>query len=211
MAITVTDLKMTIRGRIIEQVFMVGCWYRITGAAFLTATPLGVAEAYWNDIKGAWRALQLSDPAFVTTSIFCEEPGVAGQYAEYPIPSAEQGGLRAMTGGTNLLPPFVAFGIRQTVGSRVTRPGQKRIPGVGEQDSTNQFVNAGTVTLVDSLAAKFSSGITLGVPVATGVMNPEVCRVDPITRLIIAKQDATGFLTNPNTTSQVSRKYGRGV
>lgn len=210
MAITATDLKMTIKGTCLGQRWNLGCWYRLTGAAFATADPLGVAEAYWNDIKSAWRALALAAADFYTLEIFCEEEGANGQYATFPIPSGEQVGLRALGAALNLEPPYVAYGVRQTVGSRVTRPGQKRIPGVGRQDTTNGYVVTATATLVGSVAAKFSSGITLGAPVATGVMWPEVCRIDPATRLILAKQDVTGFLLNPYATTQVSRKVGRG-
>lgn len=211
MAITVSDLKVTLRGQVAGQRWQSGCWYRITGAAFLTATLLGVAEAYWNDIKTTWRTLQMNTPTFTTDELFIEEEGTTGQYATYPIPSAEQTGLRSLSGGMNLSAPFNAFPIRQTVGSRVTRPGQKRYPGVGEQDQNDGSLNGTVLALLGAFAPKVSGGITLGAPVATGVMWAEVCRVDPTTRLIIAKQDVSGFFLPPYVTSQVSRKIGRGI
>lgn len=211
MALGGSNLKVSLRGLIQGQKWQVGCWYTIGGAAFLTATPVGVGEAYWNFMKTAWRALQYNTVDMTTLEVFVEEPGVSGQYGTFAVPSGEQKGTRALAGGYYLCPPFDAYGIRQTVGSRVTRPGQKRIPGIGTQDINTGDVISTTQTLLAAATAQFTAVVTLGSPVATGLMTPAVCRINPTTREILAQQAVTGYIINNHVTSQVSRKAGRGV
>lgn len=203
-------LRITIRGVIQAQAFNLVCWYNTDGAAFLTATATGVGEAFWNDIKTVWRAAMESSPLLVTNSILVSEPGPTGAFGEYPIPVGERQGTRTV-GTSDLLPSFNAAGIRLAVATRTTRPGQKRVPGALEVDQTNGAWVSGYMTLMNNLAPKFSSPITLGAPVATGVLIPIVTRVNPDTGDVDASQDVVGFVTNPYVTSQVSRKIGRGI
>jgi hypothetical protein len=211
MAVSAEDLKIVIRGVHMGQQMEVVQWYRPTGAAFLTATLLGVAEAYWNDIKTTWRACHVANIDDVTTSVFISEPGVAGQYAEFAVPSGEQQGTRSGPTEPQALPPYVAAGVRLTVGSRVTRPGQKRFWGLKESDQSNGLLTAALAALITSLAPKFAGGITLGAPVATGVLWAEIVRVAGVPQVVTARQDVTGFIVAGNVTTQNSRKFGRGA
>lgn len=211
MPVTAEDLKITIRGTCLAQQAEVVQWYRPTGAAFLTATLLGVAEAYWNDIKTLWRACHLNSTNDTTVSILISEPGAGGGYAEYAIPSGEQSGTRSSPTQNQPLPPFMCAGVRLTVGTRTTRPGQKRFWGLVEEDQSAGVLGSALAALVAALAPKFSAGITLGAPVATGVLWPEIVHLEGSPQVVTARQDVTGFIVNPNVTTQNSRKYGRGA
>lgn len=211
MAITATDLKIVIRGTLAGQQMQVVQWYRPTGAAFLTATPTGVGEAYWNDIKTAWRACHIATAFDVTQSIFVSEPGVDGAYGEYAIPVGEQQGTRPAGTLGEFLPPFLAAGVRLTVATRATRPGQKRFWGFLEGDNNAGALQSAAAALIGTLAGKFSSGITLGAPVATGVLWPEIVHLEGSPEVITRRQDVAGFIVAANITSQNSRKIGRGA
>lgn len=204
-------LKITIRGTILGQRFENVCWYNTDGAAFLTADAVGVGEAYWNNIKAVWRAAMVSLDALRTLAILVSEPGPTGAFGEFAVPPAEQLGTRSDTGLNGLLPAFNAAGIRLTVATRTTRPGQKRIVGGTEADNESGLWSLTYMGLLNALAPKFAEPVTLGAPVATGVLIPIVARVSDTGDAVLAQQDVTGWVTNRNVTSQVSRKPGRGV
>ena len=185
-------------------------WYRPTGSAFLTADAVSVAEAYWNDVKTVWRAAVVVSPDLTFNSVFVSEEGETGAFGEFAVPPAESQGTRSGSGLGEFLPSFNAAGVRLTVATRTTRPGQKRFVGGTEGDNLGGVWSATYIGLIDTLAAKFDSTITLGSPVATGVLDPEVVHINLGTHLITASQLVVGHLTNPNITSQVSRKIGRG-
>lgn len=210
MAITAAHLKIAIRGRFLAQQVEVVQWYRPTGAAFLTATPDGVGEAFWNDIKTVWRGLFVESVALLTESIFVSEPGSSGAYGEYPVPTAEQQGTRVISTPGSFMPPYTAIGVRLTVGTRTTRPGQKRFWGMVEADNSDGIAGSNLYDATEAAAEKFSSVITLGAPVATGTLTPEIVRINRATGDIVAYQDVTGFLVNTELTTQNSRKFGRG-
>lgn len=210
MAITASHLKIAIRGSFLGQQVEVVQWYRPTGAAFLTATPENVGEAFWNDIKTVWRDYMWSSGENLTQSVFVAEPGASGAYGEYAVPTAEQQGIRTYASAGNFMPPFIAAGVRLTVGTRVTKPGQKRFWAVVEGDSDAGALQANILAALNALAPKFAGTITLGAPVATGTLTAEVVRINRATGAITASQDVTGYVINPTATSQNSRKFGRG-
>lgn len=201
-------LKVTVQGVIMGQVFNNVQWYVTDGAAFLTADAVGVGEAFWNDIKTVWRAAMATTADLTTRSIKVSEPGPTGAFGEYAIPPGEQQGTRTATSA--LMPSFNAAGFRQTVATRTTRPGQKRIVGQMESDVSGQALEGAYITLINAIAPKFCQPIILGAPVATGVLIPVIVKLDAAGE-VIASQEVTGFVTNPDATSQVSRKRGRGI
>lgn len=211
MAITADKLKFAIRGVFLGQQVEVVQWYRPTGAAFLTADAASVAEAYWNDIKTLWRACHISGAFDHTTSIFVSEPGDSGAYGEFAVPTLEQPGTRDETGLGDFLPPTNSVAMRQTVATRATRPGQKRFWGLLEGDNVNGVLQAGMAALVEALSVKFDSTITLGSPVATGVLDPIIVSIDRATGDITASQLVIGHVLNPNVSTQNSRKFGHGA
>ena len=143
MAITNQSVKIAINADYLGQQWQMVQWYTPTGAAFLTADARGVGEAYWNDVKTALRATVPANSAIGGfRSIFVSEPGPNGAYGEFPIPTAEQVGTRSTAGLGDQMPPFVAVGVRLTVATRATRPGQKRFAFVNEVDSVNGVLQA---------------------------------------------------------------------
>lgn len=210
MAITADKLKIIVRGLIYNQQWENVQWYRPTGSAFLTADAGAVAEAYWNDVKTLWRNIVPSSAGMTFESVFVSEPGDSGAYGEFSVPIGEKDGTRSAGVGGQGLQPYAAVGMRLTVANRSTRPGQKRFIGLTEGDNVNGILGADMIAAVEALSVKFDGTITLGSPVATGVLDPIVCRVNRETGEITASQLVTGHVINSNITTQNSRKYGRG-
>lgn len=211
MPITAPNLAITLRYQWMSQKMQTKRVYSVTGAAFLTATAVGVGEAFWNDVKTVWRAMTPLAGASVFKSVLVEELGGGSSFGEYAIPVGEQSGTRSTAGLTQEAPSFVNVGVRFTVGTRITRPGQMRVPFLWESDMDGQAVNSTFLTLVTALATKLAAPSTLGAPVATGVLTPQVVRFAAGSGVVIEdQQDVVGFVVNTNLTSQNTRKIGRG-
>lgn len=211
MAITGSHLAIALRGLFQNQQVEIVQWFRPTGSAFLTADAVSVGEAFWNDIKTDWRALHNNNSADRTTSVFVSEPGTSGAFGEFSVPALEQQGTRVTTGLGGYMPTFVAAGFRETVATRATRPGQKRIWGLMEGDVGDASEMSATyLALLETFANHLTNAITLGAPVATGVLDAEIVHFEGTPPAITVSQLVTGHLLNPNCTSQVSRKIGRG-
>lgn len=212
MPITSSLIKVTNRYTYLGQKCENVQYYHPVGAAFLTADMTGVLEAYWNDIKASHRAIMTNFDGDATwDSILGEEIGGGLSYAEYPIPTLERVGTRATTGLGDPLNSFSAGGIRLTVGTRVTRPGQKRFPFLFEADVQRNALGAAYLALLTAVGVKYSESVFLGVPVATGELQPMIVRINRTTGEVEASQPVTGKVVNPNITTQVSRKVGRGI
>jgi len=176
-----------------------------------TPTAGHYAEAWWNHVKTAYRALVPAGYGNSFQSVLVRELGNStGEYGEYGIPAGEQVGTR--TGGTDndFMPSFAAAGVRLTVGTRVTRPGQKRFPFLQQGDvnvnSLGTTFNGLLVTLMDIMEAN----MTLGAPAAGVVLVPAVVSLNA-DGSIRTSQLVTGYKINPFVTSQNSRKAGRGM
>lgn len=194
--------------RLSQQVNMV-FQYRVI-ASPLTPSAVVIAETWWNHVKTVTRALAANNAenAFKTVRIR-ELDNSVGDYAEYDIPLAEQTGTRTGTLG-DAMPPYVAVGIRLVVGTRATRPGQKRIPFVQEGDNVGGVLGASLQALVVTWANLMTTNMVLGAPAAGTELDPIVTRKDA-NGFVIADQPVTGYLINSNLTTQNSRKYGRGI
>lgn len=211
MPVTGGHMKITLRYTYLAQRCENVQFYRLTGSAFATATVLGVLEAYWNDIKTAVRSVfSTSEDVSTIDSILGDEVGGGLGFAEFSIPPDERVGTRPAGADGLWLNSFSAIGGRLTVGSRLTRPGQKRFPMLREGDVSSNAVTPAIIDVYDPVFAKFSDLITLGAPVATGVMQPEIGKSVP-SGFPTVFQDVTGRVINTNVTSQVSRKVGRGI
>ena len=172
---------------------------------------VNLGAAWWASVKTAYRNLAVDNEGAIFQTVRVRQiDDPAGDFGEYPIPTGEKAGLRGGT-GTSAMPAFNAIGIRLTVDTRTTRPGQKRISLLKSDDVSNGAIAGGVITLAAALGALFSAQMTLGAPALLTVLTPIVCRKDPTTGAVIAHQDVKGYLVNPNATSQVSRKIGRGV
>lgn len=213
MALTASIIKIILRYTYLGQKCENIQYYRPDGAAFLTATMDTLLEAYWNDIKTAARGIMtnyIGDASW--DSLLGEEIGGGLAYAEYAVPTGERVGTRSTTGLGDPVSSFSAGGVRLAVATRATRPGQKRFPFLFEADVDRNALGATYLTLLTALGLKFSAQITLGAPVATGVLHPIVTRHDHSDPPIItASQDVIGQVVNQDVTTQVSRKKGRGA
>lgn len=184
--------------------------YGFSTAVAGTVTAANIGEAWWNHVKGAWRALIVNDPSFTFDSVAVEELGGGLNFGEYGIPAGERAGTRPLGSLGAWLPSFVAVGTRLTVATRVTRPGQKRFPGVTEGDSEGGTIAAAFKSLVEAVAVHYASPITLGAPALAEGLYPVVARYAVGNPVPIAFQPVTGYVVNSVTTSQVSRRFGRG-
>jgi len=200
------SLKMSLDGSTLMNVWS----YRVvTMPALITGTM--VCEAWWNHVKTTYRALAQTANGPVFSSVLLRELGNPnGELGEYAIPSAEQAGTRASTAAPEILPTFCAVGARLTVTTRTTRPGQKRIPFLTEGDIAARQIGSAFIALVDGMLDVANSTILLGAPAATGTLAPYVFRLDN-TGAVVASQATLGHVINPNVTTQVTRKFGRGM
>lgn len=211
MAITAEHLAITLNYAWAGEQMQTRTHFRATGAAFLTATAAGVGEAFWNHVKAVWRALVPAGAVGTFVSIFVEEIGGGLAFGEYAIPSGESNGTRGGALG-EALPPFMAAGVKFTVGTRLTRPGAMRIPFMYETDLNQSTLQTTYFNLCQSLATTYASDMVLGAPVATGVLHREVIRwTNTVPPEIYTTQNVIGAIVNPNVTTQLSRKLGRGM
>lgn len=176
-----------------------------------TKSAAEVAEAWWNHVKTNYRALAVSGGGRQFDKVVVRElNNPTGELAEFSVPAGEQDGTRAAGSLGPYLPTANAVGVRLTVGTRATRPGQKRIPFLTEGDVTGNPVGATFIGLTEALMGTMTGTITLGDPAEFVVLDPIITRKDA-TGAVTAHQPVTGFIVNPYVSSQVSRKYGRGI
>lgn len=176
-----------------------------------TPTAANYGEAWWNHVKTNYRATCAAVWGSSFKSVRVVELGnPAGEYGEFSIPSDEQAGTRANPADSEVTPVFLAAGVRLTVATRLTRPGQKRIPFLCQSDQNSQDLSSGFKSLVETLMGTMTSNITLGAPAAGVVLVPAVVGLNT-DGTIRASQAVTGFVVADKVTSQVSRKAGRGI
>ena len=211
MAITGDALNIILRYTMLGQKCQTGQIYTPGGAAFLTANCDAVGAAWWANVMTEWRALIIDDETqFTFDSVVVEELNGSLGLGEFAIPIGERSGTRDGTGYGGLMPPYCAVGVRLTVATRATRPGQKRFPGLTEADVDGNIVGAEFLGLVEDLTVHYDQNITLGAPVALGTLTPKIVHFPTVNKPAYAEQDVQGHVINPNITSQVSRRYGHG-
>lgn len=203
-------LEIKLAGAVFGQQWMNVWTYRVVGELG-SPSPANWGNAWWNALKAAYRPLIASvhGAAFLTVSVR-EMDDPDGEYGVFPVPVGENAGT-ATTGAGGVVPPFVAAGIRYTVSTRLTRPGQKRIPGQDEAVMNGNTWETAYATVLNTFGAASSIALVLGSPALGSEIKPVVVKKDPVTGLPVAHQDITGYLVNSYVTSQVSRKMGRGA
>lgn len=211
MPITAPYIKISLRGVFQGQQWQNVQYYEPSGTALLTVNMIELLEAYWNDIKTPWRALIENDSNATFETVYGEEIGGLGGFAEYPVPTGERLGVRSASCPGGWMPSFIACGCRLTVGTHVTRPGQKRFHGLLECDVAGNVIGSDYLLLAEGVAEKYSQPIALGIPAALVALQPIVTKQEGTPPVITAHQDVTGYLLNTFVTSQNSRKHGRGV
>lgn len=203
-------VEISIRGTWLDQAWFNVWQYRVGAAvALVTAEQLG--EAWWNHVKTTYRAIA---PDTVTTCFqsvlvkSLESP--TGDYGEYSIPFAEADGTRSPSGIGDPLPSYTGIGVRLSVGTRATRPGQKRLTFLYEADQSANVLAAGITAAAVALMDVMIVEMVLGSPAATMTLQPVVVRKD-VAGMATVDQDITSYAINPYISSQISRKRGHGI
>lgn len=168
-----------------------------------------LTEAWWNDVKANYRALFAGGGLVSFKTIRLRElNNPTGDYCEFDVPLGEQAGTRTVTG--EAMPPFTSVGVRLTVATRATRPGQKRFSCLWEQDQNAGVIASGVQTAVNTFMLQMVNILTLDAPALLSTLQPIVVRKDSAGN-VVANQVVTGHLINVNVTSQNTRKLGRGA
>lgn len=178
----------------------------------LVGTPTAghYAQAWWGHVKANYRALVNAGFGLAFQSVRVQELGNPdGEYGEYGIPSGEQSGTRTNPADGEFQPSFMAAGVRLTVGTRLTRPGQKRFPFLTQSDANVNLLGSTFTGLLVTLMDTMTQNITLGSPAAGVVLVPYVVSLNADST-IRASQFVTGYKINPFLTTQNSRKAGKG-
>lgn len=184
--------------------------YEVTTSA-PSITAAHVAEAWWNHVKAVLRGIPTTNIGGSFRSVEVRElNNPTGALGSYGIPSSEWAGTRTPGTEAQILMPFSAVGVRLDVGTRVTRPGQKRFAGLVEGDQNSGEVQAGVRNAVITAMTLMIASMTLGAPAATMTLKPVVVRKDAL-GAVTAQQSITSYTINPYVTSQNTRKFGRGA
>lgn len=203
-------IEVNIGGRIFSQQWM-NSWTFVVVGEVGSPSAANIGEAIWNDLKTNYRALVATSHASAFEYVKVREmDSLTGEYGEFAIPSGERAGTGGTT-ATTLEPPFVAAGIRFTVATRVTRPGQKRIPGQRAEDENSGLWTTAYLTKLQTFAQNALDCEVLGTPAVGTEVDLVVVKTDPATGLPLAHQEVIGFVANTAITSQVSRKIGTGA
>lgn len=173
-------------------------------------TALQLGEAWWNHVKTVYRAYVGSTWGSVFRSVYIKElNNPTGEYAEFPIPGGEQAGTRIPPTQGEALPLYCAIGVKLTVATRATRPGQKRFTYFFEGDQNTGTVDTPYMNNITTLMNVMSNPMVLGIPALATELVPIVVKKTP-TGTVTAHQTIEGFLSNPTITTQTTRRYGRG-
>jgi len=176
-----------------------------------TPTAGNYGEAWWNHVKTTYRGLCPAIFGASFTAVHVAELGnPLGEYGEYSIPVGERDGTRTVSPDTDALPSYAAVGVRLAVGTRLTRPGQKRLGFLTQSDAIGNDLQTGYNTAAVALMNVMSGTMALGAPAAGVVLVPHVVGLNA-DGTIRTSQAVIGYSINQKVTSQVSRRFGRGV
>lgn len=202
-------IQISVKGAIFGQQQMNVFQYEVGGLSG-PVSAVNVGQAYWNHVKATYRPLVSAGHGAAFQTVFVEEiDTIPGEYAEYAIPTGERAGTGA-NAGQGLMPPFVAAAVRLTVGTSLTRPGQKRVSGQDESDGNSSTWEASYVTKLNAWAAIIGGNMVLGAPAAAMELRPIVVKRPAIGSPVTQYQLVTGTFVNNTITSQNTRKIGRG-
>lgn len=189
-------------------------WYYRVNVAPQAVPIVGIAEAWWNHVKDAYRALALgSYTGHRFLRVHARDAiDPLGEAASWEIPTAERVGTRVAIGdGGQALPPFIAATARLNVATRATRSGSKRFPFLLESDSDAAALTAGFAGLVGDVLLAAATSMILGAPAALVELYPVVYGKGVSDPPVYVTQDVVSYSVNPNVSTQNSRKMGRGA
>lgn len=209
MSVTAGDVyQVTVQGTVLGE-SVANVWYlqvAAVGASGSNATQL--AEGWWNHVKEAYRAVAVTNYATAFQNILIEQCGTGERgFGIYPVPLAEQGGTRSngSGGGAESLPSFTSIGMRLNVGTRTTRPGQKRLWGLAEIDQNANTLQLSAYNAAVALGVRMEGTLTLGAPVALTDVFHVVRKTAPLDHVSVV-QPITTTSVSRMVRSQVSRR-----
>lgn len=199
-------LKQGIAGSAVQNVWDTKC-----EGTFGSVDLAFVADAYWNHIGAAFRGLYLATlgDAFISLT-YQDMTDQTGAFGEYSIPVGERAGTRTIGVATDPAANFLACGVRLTVGTRLTRPGQKRLFGLTEWDINVNTIIGPYLTAAATVGGVLSGAAVLGVPAAGVELQTHVVSLNE-DGTIRASQPVIGYVVNTMLTSQRSRRLGHGI
>ena len=104
-------------------------------------------------------------------------------------------------------PSYVSAGYTLNVGNRTTRPGGKRIAGMGETRVVDNAYVPGGTTAADAALAMATSWFVTGTPTGSGIIVPVVVgRAIDGSPDLLRINEITTVSVNPTIRSQVSRR-----
>lgn len=208
-----SNLQIALEMRNIGQQTM-NVWHYTVNTSPQDIPVINVAEAWWNHVKAAYRALAVAaypQQSFVAVHVK-DADNPAGEAASWNIPVGETVGTRATPASeNNILPPYIAATAKLGVATRATRSGSKRFPFLLEVDQTNGTLAAGFVTLVNAVLTAAATVVLLGAPAALMELTPVVRGVGATNPPVVTYQPITSYAVNLNASTQNSRKIGRGA
>jgi hypothetical protein len=145
--------------------------YRILDPGAVGTTYAEVAEAFWDYISTQFRALIGTgfDNWFDRVDVLNVTDEIG--FGTYTISGAERAGTRATTG--DWMGRWIAFPLRLNVGTRLTRPGQKRFGSVFEGDQSGGTIGATALGIIQTLGDRLDDNIGFGL-LLDGEMQPVV-------------------------------------
>lgn len=183
--------------------------YQVAGS-FSGVDAAALGEAWWNHVKTTYRAVAATSYTTLFQEVLVRELNdPTGEYGSYAIPSGEASGTRTPASETGLLPPWVAVGVKLTVGTRLTRPGSKRLSGLVELDNNAGYVNGPVFAAAEALMNTMTGPLILGAPALGLDLDPIIARKAP-DGSVVAHQPVTGYIVSGLLSSQVTRRIGRG-
>ena len=202
--------EIAVSGQIAGQRVMNVMHYHVDSGA-VGADGGDLAQAFWDDVKGWWRAVCIDGYTAAFQLVTARDiTDLTGAYGSYAIPLGEQGGTRTTPAAGEGMPPFISMGVRLNVGSRITRPGQKRLGGFTEADQANGSFVSAVVTAGQTWGDTAIQTITLPAPALLAVLTPVVVRKNPDGSAAIWQPFTSAAASNVVTT-QNTRKAGRGI
>lgn len=210
MAVTSDLVRLTLRYTLLGQRCQTARDFSVAGAGLATTSVVDIATAWWNDVKEVWRNVVLAGTAFNFDSILAEERGGLQGFGEFTIPVGEQLGTRGAAGAGDFMPPNVNCGVRLSVSTRLTRPGQMRLPALLENDNVGGILQPVYRGIAEAIAAKYATDLALGAPALSVAARAVVVKEGPDFHSPLGYQFITGFKVADVITTQNSRKIGRG-
>lgn len=148
-----------------------------------------VAQAFWDYVKTPWRAFVSNGFAEWFDRVVVDNVTNEVDFGIYTIEGAERQGTRTSSG--DYMGLMVAAALRLNVGTRLTRPGQKRFAPLYEGDQSNGNIVSGMQTLLAGIGDKLDENIGFGTllssemrPVIYGLPNAD--RPSPVVNPIVS-------------------------